>query len=302
MTIPSLNPNDLIVFHFVVSERSIKLAAEKLCLAQPTVSYHIKTLERSVGTKLFESKKGSLRLTQTGKDLAKYASQIYHDMASVEQFMDFLRQPVLRAGVAFTFAVALRSVVPQFEQPNQKEVRLSMKNGGSFDIIQDVLNSELDVGIVVGMDYGKAELKSIPVSNHEKMVVVASPFDPIFEKDKVELADLSGRKFILPARTSASHQIFFKKLEAEGLKVQSSQFETVNNTEWSRYLVEIGEALDFLHISSVEERLSQGRLAVVPVPVDFWVGAEAIVRKDTFITKAIDAFISSVKRTFKSKH
>jgi DNA-binding transcriptional LysR family regulator len=280
MMIPSLNPNDLIVFHFVVSEKSIKLAAEKLCLAQPTVSYHIKTLETSVGTKLFESKRGMLRLTQAGKDLAQYASRIYHDMASVEQFMEFLRQPVLRAGIAFTFAVALRSVVPQFEQPNHKEVRFLMKNGASFDIVQDILNSKLDVGIVVSMDYGNAELKSIPVSNREKMVIVASPFDPIFEKDKIELADLSGRKFILPARTSASHQIFLKKLEAEGLKVQSSQFETVNNTEWSRYLVEIGEALDFLHIRSVED----------------------VVRKDTFITKAIDIFISSVRRAFKSQH
>jgi DNA-binding transcriptional LysR family regulator len=300
MIIPSLNPNDLIVFHFVVSEKSIKLAAEKLCLTQPTVSYHIGTLERSVGTKLIEAKRGTMRLTQAGKELAQYASRIYHDMASAEQFVESLRQPVLRAGIAFTFAVALRSVVPQFEQPNLKEVRLVMKNGASFDIIQDVLNSQLDVGVVVSMDQGNSELKYIPLSNREKMVIVASPFDPIFEKDKIEMADLSGRKFIKAAKTSASHQIILKRLEAEGLKVQASQFETVNNTEWSRYLVESGEALDFLHIKSVEQQISQGRLSIVPVPVDFWIGADAIVRKDTFITKAIDAFISSVKRTFKN--
>jgi DNA-binding transcriptional LysR family regulator len=302
MMIPSLNPNDLIVFHFVVSERSIKLAAEKLCLTQPTVSYHIGTLERSIGTKLVEARRGTLRLTQAGKDLAQYASQIYHDMASAEQFVEFLKQPVLRAGVAFTFAVALRSVVPHFEQPNSKEIRLIMRKGSSFEIVQDVLNSKLDVGIVVSMDYGNSELKSIPLSTREKMVIVASPFDPIFEKDKIELADLGGRKFILPARTSASHQIFLKRLEAEGLTVRASQFETVNNTEWSRYLVEIGEALDFLHIKSVEEPISQGRLAIIPVPVDFWVGADALVRKDTFITKAIDTFISCVRRVFKNPH
>jgi DNA-binding transcriptional LysR family regulator len=302
MTIPSINPNDLIVFHFVVSESSIKLAGEKLCLAQPTVSYHINTLEKSIGTKLFESKRGKIRLTQVGKDLAQYARQVYNDMAGVEQFIEFIRQPVLRAGIAFSFAVALRSVVPQFEQPNCKEVRLVMRTGASFDIVQDVLNSKLDVGIVVSMDYGNAELKSIPLSNRERMVIVASPFDPIFKKDKIELADLSGRKFIVPASTSASRQIFFKRLEAAGLKVQPSQFETVNNTEWSRYLVEIGEALDFLHIRNAEERLHKGQLAIVPVPTDFWIGAEAIVRKDTFITKAIDIFISTVRRTLKSQN
>ena len=302
MMIPSINPNDLIVFHFVVCERSIKLAAEKLCLTQPTVSYHIGALERHVGTKLFEAKRGTLRLTQTGKDLAQYASRIYHEMASAEQFVEFLRQPILRAGICFTFAIALRTVVPRFEQPNFKEVRLAMRNASSFDIVRDVLDSQLDVGIVVSMDYYNSELKFIPLSTHEKMVIVTSPFDHILEKDKIELADLDGRKFILPAKTSASHQILLKRLEAEGLKVQVSQFETVNNTEWSRYLVEIGETLDFLHIKSVEEQISQGRLAIVPIPTDFRVGADAVIRKDTLTTKAIDTFISSVRRTFKNLH
>jgi DNA-binding transcriptional LysR family regulator len=302
MIIPRLNPSDLIVFHFVVNERSIKLASDKLCLTQPTVSYHIGTLERSVGTRLIEAKRGTLRLTQTGKDLAQYASKIYHDMASAEQFVESLRQPVLRAGIAFTFSVALRSVVPQFEQQNLKEVRLVMINGSSFDIVEDVLNSRLDVGIVVSFDYGKSDLRFLPLSTREKMVIVASPFDPVFEKDKVELADLSGRKFILASNTSATHQILLKRFETEGLSVQAPQFETVNNIEWSKYLVESGEALDFLHIKSVEQQISQGRLAIVPVPADFRVGADAVVRKDTFITKAIDTFISSVRRTFKIQH
>ena len=301
MMIPRLNPNDLVVFYFVVSERSIKLAAEKLCLTQPTVSYHIGALEKSVGAKLIEAKRGTLRLTQTGKDLARYASQIYHDIASAQQFVESLREPVLRAGVATTFAVALNSVAPQFEKQNA-EVRLVVRNGPSFDIAQDILNSQLDIGIVVSMDYGNPELRSIPLSAREKMVIVASPFDPIFQKDKIELADLSGRKFILGAETSATRQILLKRLEAEGLKVRASQVEPVNTTEWDAHLVEIGEVLDFLHMKSVEREISQGRLAIVPLLNDLRVGADALVRKDTYITKVIDTFISLVRRTFQTRH
>ena len=300
MMIPNLNPNDLIVFHFVVSEKSIKLAAEKLCLSQPTVSYHIGTLERSIGTKLIEAKRGTMRLSQAGKDLAKYASRIYHDMVGAEQFVESLRQPILRAGIAFTFAVVLRSVALNFKQLGHKELRLTIKNEASDYIIQDVLNSQLDVGVVVSMGQGNSDLSYIPLSTHEKMVIVASPFDPIFEKDKIEIADLSGRKFILAEKSSFSQKIFFQRLEAEGLKIHTSQFETVNSTEWGRYLVESGEGLDFLHIKTVEQQISQGRLAIVPVPIDFWVGADAVVRKDAVITKAIDSFISSAKKTLRN--
>ena len=296
-----LNPNDLVVFYFVVSERSIKLAAEKLCLTQPTVSYHIGALEKSVGAKLIEAKRGTLRLTQTGKDLARYASQIYHDMASVEQFVESLNQPVLRVGVAATFAIALSSVGSQFEKQNP-EIKVVMRNGPSFDIAQDIINSQLDVGIVVSMDYGNTELRSIPLSAREKMVIVASPFDPIFEKDKIELADLSGRKFMLGAKTSATHQILLKRLEVEGVEIKASHFEPLNSVEWATHIVEIGEVLDFLHIKSVEREVSQGRLAIVPVLNDLVVGADALVRKDSYITKAIDAFISLVRRTFQTRH
>jgi len=301
MVTTRLNPNDLIVFHFVVSERSIKLAAEKLCLTQPTVSYHIGTLEKSVGTKLIEAKRGTLRLTQVGKELAQYASQVYHDMASAEQFVESLSQPVLRVGVAATFTAALSSVGLQFEK-QYSEVKVKMRSGPSFDIAQDVLNSQLDVGIVVSMDYGNTELRSIPLSDHEKMVIVASPFDPVFEKDKIELADLNGRKFILGAKASATHQVLLKRMEAEGVEIKASQFEPIHSVEWDTSIIEIGEVLDFLHIKSVEREVAQGRLAIVPVPTDFWVGADALVRKDSYITKAIDAFISSVRRTFKDRH
>jgi DNA-binding transcriptional LysR family regulator len=301
MMIPKLNPNDLIFFHFVVSERSIKLAAEKLCLSQPTVSYHIGILERSAGTKLIEAKRGTLRLTPAGKGLARYASQVYHDMASVEQFVQSLSQPELRVGVAATFAIALSSVGSQFEKQNP-EINLVMRNGPSFEIAQDVFDSKLDIGIVVSMDYDNNELKSIPLSSREKMVIVASPFDPIFEKNKIELADLNGRKFMLGAKTSATHQILLKRMEAEGVEIKASHFEPIHSVEWATHIVENGEVLDFLHIKSVEREVSQGRLVIVPVPIDFWIGACALVRKDSYITKTIDAFISLVRKTFQNQH
>jgi len=54
MSIPKLDVYNLVVFYLVVNEKSLTAAAEKLFLSQPTVTYHIKSLEKSVGTKLLD--------------------------------------------------------------------------------------------------------------------------------------------------------------------------------------------------------------------------------------------------------
>jgi DNA-binding transcriptional LysR family regulator len=57
MTVLNLDAHQLIIFYYVAKEESVTLAAEKLCLTQPTVTYHLKSLERFAGVKLFNIKK-----------------------------------------------------------------------------------------------------------------------------------------------------------------------------------------------------------------------------------------------------
>jgi len=61
-----LDLHSLIVFYFVANEESITAAAEKLCLTQPTVTYHIRSLERNVGLKLLDIRRQKVSLTQAG--------------------------------------------------------------------------------------------------------------------------------------------------------------------------------------------------------------------------------------------
>jgi len=57
-----LDLHSLIVFYYVASEESITAAAEKLFLTQPTITYHIRSLERGVGLKLLDVKKQPVAL------------------------------------------------------------------------------------------------------------------------------------------------------------------------------------------------------------------------------------------------
>ncbi len=72
-----LNYHHLLYFWTVAKEGSITAAAEVLHLSQPTLSTQIGKLEKSMGVKLFERSGRTLRLTDTGQTVFRYADEIF---------------------------------------------------------------------------------------------------------------------------------------------------------------------------------------------------------------------------------
>lgn len=72
-----LNYHHLHYFWMVAKEGGITAAAEKLHLAQPTLSSQIQKLERSMKVKLFERAGRGLALTDTGQMVFRYADEIF---------------------------------------------------------------------------------------------------------------------------------------------------------------------------------------------------------------------------------
>jgi len=72
-----LNYHHLLYFWTVVREGGVSRAADKLRLAQPTVSAQVKLLEEMVGDKLFERQGRRLVLTDVGRLVYRYADEIF---------------------------------------------------------------------------------------------------------------------------------------------------------------------------------------------------------------------------------
>ncbi len=72
-----LNYHHLLYFWTVAKEGGMSRAAERLHLAQPTLSSQIKKLETSLGAKLFDRTGRSLVLTDTGQIVYRYAEEIF---------------------------------------------------------------------------------------------------------------------------------------------------------------------------------------------------------------------------------
>ena len=301
MTPLKLDIQNLIVFYHVATEQSLTSAAERLCLSQPTVTYHIKTLEANVGVRLLDVKKQKIVLTRAGLGLLKYADGVYHQMVGAEKFLEDLKENNLRVGLCSTFSSTVAAAASNFEDL-YPGVKLIVKNATSFEIAEDVSNLQVDLGIVVNMDYKNSKLKSIPLSPRERLVLVASPSSPIFKKEKLDFIDICGYPLITGPETSATRRIILNKLKLRGCNLPTPILVEVNSPEWGKSLVENGKGMALYLKKSVEKDIANGSLKIIPLPGDIFVGADILVRLDAPEHNMTEQFIMLVKKAFDNNH
>ena len=103
-----LNYHHLLYFWAVAREGSVTRASQQLRLAQPTVSGQLKSLEDSLGEKLFERTGRRLVLTDVGRVVFRYADEIF---TIGRELQDTLRGRPTGRPVRFTVGIA--DVVPK---------------------------------------------------------------------------------------------------------------------------------------------------------------------------------------------
>ncbi|HET9594976.1 MAG TPA: transcriptional activator NhaR [Anaeromyxobacteraceae bacterium] len=103
-----LNYHHLLYFWTVARNGSIARAAEELRLSQPTISNQIKTLEGSLGVKLFERQGRRLVLTDVGRTVQRYADEIFRTGRELQ-----LAVKGLPTGERLRLAVGVADVIPK---------------------------------------------------------------------------------------------------------------------------------------------------------------------------------------------
>jgi DNA-binding transcriptional LysR family regulator len=75
----------------------------------------------------------------------------------------------------------------------------------------------------------------------------------------------------------------------------------VNSAEWGINLVENGEGVGFHHIKSVERPIAEGRLKILQLNGDIFVGAQALLLNDAPEHPMAPEFIALVKDCLSQK-
>jgi DNA-binding transcriptional LysR family regulator len=285
----------LIIFYIVANEKSLSSAADKVCLTQPAITYHIQSLEKYTRVKLLEFKKRQVILTPHGKELYKYAEGIYRQLADVERYIRFIRDSNLRVGIASIYDSVVGPLLPAMFEEQNPGVRLMVKSGNTLEIVQDVLDSTIDLAIVPRSKYPSEKLYHIEVSSPERIVCFTA-YHQVIPAEPLEWKDLYNYPLVAGPETSVIRRLIFEKFKEEGLEEPSLAAE-VGNIEWCKTLVEKGKGLSFTLARDIEKQIIEGRFRLVPLKDYLYITAESVTRSD-ILNPIIVEFISMVKKAF----
>jgi DNA-binding transcriptional LysR family regulator len=293
---PNLDPNNLIVFYIVATEKSLTSAAEKLFLTQPAVTYRLKCLEEYTRVKLLDIKKHRVQLTPSGEEVFKYAREIYQQLVGAERFIKSIRESNLRVGIAGIYNAIVSPVLNAIFEKPKSGVKLTVESGNAFEMVQNVVDSRLDLAIVPHFSYGFENLKSIAISNPMKLICFAGQ-DQKIKKPVLDWKDIIDYPLVSGPQTSVVRRVIEDRLKAEGIDLQPLAAE-VDDIEWCITLVEHGKGLSFSFFYAIENKLAEGKLKTVPLSEDIFIAADAIMPDDMFINPILENFLSMVKEAF----
>jgi LysR family transcriptional regulator, transcriptional activator of the cysJI operon len=294
-TVPNLNLNSLVIFYVVAKEGSLSSAANKLFLTQPAITYHIQSLEDYTRVKLLDFKKRQVILTPHGRELFKYAKEIYQQLIDAERFINFIRESNLRVGITSIYNTLVGPLINDMFEKQDPEVKLMVKSGDAMEMVRDVVDATLDLVIVPRFDYKDGKLNHIQVSLPEKIVCFAST-QQVISKEPLEWKDLRDYPLVTGSETSVIRTMLFNKMKEKGLEAPVLAAE-VGDSEWCKTLVENGKGLSFTLASDIEKQVAEGRLKLVPLKEYLYLTAEAVTGSDVS-NPIIEKFISMVKQAF----
>ncbi len=214
---------ELECFQMVADELSFTRAADRLRLAQPPLSRHIRNLEEKLGLELFDRTKRQVSLTRAGEAFRVEAGQI---LVSVSRAADSARRASrgetgqLRIG--FVSAVLSPELVGVFSgfRSRHPEVQLTLADQLPSDQLINLERNELDIGFVgIVPEKLPAGVLATPW-REEPLLAFLPPGHRFAERKQISLRSLEGEPFVMisPEAAPAFSRFFHERCAESGFR------------------------------------------------------------------------------------
>jgi DNA-binding transcriptional LysR family regulator len=238
--------------------------AELLLMSQPSVSLHIKNLEKEFQTKLFHRSPKFLKITPSGEILYDRAKQMITIYEQTRQ--DILEQQntikgELKIGASFTIGEYILPPLLLDLQKNYPELELQVTIGNTEEIIQSTRSHHVDIGLIEGQTNEK-ELTVIPFMQDE-LFIVSSNKHPLVHKKEVAITDLQNEAWIMRETGSGTREYFNHFIRSNGLKVKSLL--TISSNQGIKETLINGMGISILSGSVVERDVNQKNLSIIKI-------------------------------------
>lgn len=182
----------------VAEERSFSRAAERLHLAQPSLSQQIAKLEREWGVLFFHRLPQQIELTDAGERFVQMAQKLLDQAEGLEREMKEYAEgqsgKVIVGSLPITGAYVLPPIITRFLE-RFPGVELQLVEETSSRLEQLLVTGKLDISLLT-MPIGDSSLVVEPAVQ-EEIYLALPPDHPLAKEGEVELEMLADHPFIL---------------------------------------------------------------------------------------------------------
>src|SRR5438876_4857057 len=244
----------------VADEGSITRTAEKVGIAQPALTRHIKQLEAELGTQLLMRLPRGVRLTGSGREFLEHARRI---MREVSRAKDHVRGRAetprgrVAMGTSPTLAPLLLPGCLARARQQCPAVTLKMVEGFSPQLLDALLTGRLDLAVMTNPPRSPA-LALTPLIS-EPLVVIAPP-GTRGTRAAFSLAEIACTPFIV---TLGLRTLIEQQLASFGvlLRVEAE----VDSVEAIRRLLVSGVGMSIMPVSAFHAEACAGHVVAYPI-------------------------------------
>jgi LysR family transcriptional regulator, nitrogen assimilation regulatory protein len=244
----------------VADEGSITRTADKIGIAQPALTRHIKQLEAELGTQLLMRLPRGVRLTTSGRDFLDHARTIILEVSRASEHVRGKAQAprgTVVMGTSPTLAPLLLPGCVAGARQQCPAVTLKVVEGFSPQLLDALLTGRLDLAVMTNPPRTTA-LALTPLCSEP--LVVVSPPGARGIRHAFSLAELCGTPFILTVgiRTLVEQQLAGF---GGGLRVEA----VVDSVEAIRRLLISGVGMTIMPVSAFHQEIRSGQLVAYPI-------------------------------------
>jgi DNA-binding transcriptional LysR family regulator len=253
----------LIAFVAVVDGGTLTRAAEDLGLSQSTLSFRLKSLEESLGSRLLDRGRRAVGTTPAGARLLPIARQILDLAVQAKRDLTEELEPVGQVVVAAS-TVPAEYLLPKRLARFRKcfpLVSLVVRVKDSREATRALLDGSCDLAIVGAESGDRRRLHTTPFAVDD--IVLVGPPDMLSSR-AFSPADLEERPWVRREMGSGTRRAVDELLRGLGCRADGDV--EVTSTEAVRRCVLAGMGVAFVSLAAVQEDVLHGKLMLLDFP------------------------------------
>ena len=291
-------------FVAVVEDKSFTKASEKMYLTQPTVSFHIRSLENELQTQLVVRSTKKVEITERGLELYEVAKRI---IAIEEGFFERCKdtdKEIVRIGASATLSShILPNLLPKFLLKFPK-AHFAVEQCDSDVVLEGLVDEKYDVGIVSTQSAKSAYINFTRLCE-DKMVLITPNTKEYKRFGKlacVPAEEIQKLPFIVRGDNSATVKVIkniFSKLELS--EAAMNIVAKINNQESIKQLVSTGLGVSIISERAVKSYIAENRLLSYNLPIENSNVFYLAYRKSKSMPKIAQNFVYFAEQYYNAK-